>query len=92
MMSLTPRFVLPVLPHRNDNDFSNFFSSFKSSRTPNTDTHKNSNYWWQNLTLAVRSKGQCEKNRRPNRKDVLDSFKTLRNSPSFPDASYIKID
>lgn len=54
-MSLTPQPGLPVLSHRND-DFNNFFRSFKGCRTANIDTHKTSNYWEQNLTLAVRSK------------------------------------
>lgn len=45
MMSLTPRLVLPVLPHGNDNGFSNSCSSFKGCRTANIDTHKTSNYW-----------------------------------------------
>lgn len=44
MTSLTAQLVLPALSHRNDNDFSNFFSSFKGCRTANIDTHKNSNY------------------------------------------------
>lgn len=45
MASLTPQLPLPVLPHGNDNGFSNFFSSFQDCRTANFDTHKTSNCW-----------------------------------------------